>query len=88
MTEIGAATAGGDAAALRRAAHTLKGTVSAFGAAEACALAQRLEDMGRDGCLQAARDACAALAEALARLGPALSAFRQRQPQAQSDKHG
>jgi HPt (histidine-containing phosphotransfer) domain-containing protein len=77
MTAIGAAVARGDPATLRRSAHTLKGTVSAFGAAEVCALAQRLEDMGRDGCLQGAHEACVALAEALARLGPALSAFRE-----------
>jgi PAS domain S-box-containing protein len=77
MAEIGAAVARGEAATLRRMAHTLKGTVSGFGAAEACALAQRLEDMGHGGCLQGGQEACAALAEALARLEPALAAFRE-----------
>jgi PAS domain S-box-containing protein len=77
MAEIGAALARGDAATLRRMAHTLKGTLSGFGAAEACALAQRLEDMGRGECLQGGPKVCAALAEALARLEPALAAFRE-----------
>jgi two-component system, sensor histidine kinase and response regulator len=77
MTEIGAAVARGEAATLRRMAHTLKGTMSTFGAVEACALAQRLEDMGRGECLQGGQEACAALAEALARLAPALAAFRE-----------
>jgi PAS domain S-box-containing protein len=77
MTAIGAALARGEAATLRRMAHTLKGTVSGFGAAEACALAQRLEDMGRGGCLQGGQEAYAALAEALARLEPALATFRE-----------
>jgi CheY-like chemotaxis protein len=77
MTEIGAAVARGEAATLRRMAHTLKGTVSVFGAGEVSALAQRLEDMGRDKCLQGSQEVCAALTEALARLGPALAAFRE-----------
>jgi PAS domain S-box-containing protein len=77
LTEIGASVARGEAATLRRMAHTLKGTMSTFGATEACALAQRLEDMGRSECLQGGQEVCAALAEALARLGPALSAFRE-----------
>jgi HPt (histidine-containing phosphotransfer) domain-containing protein len=77
MAEIGAAVARGEAPTLRRMAHTLKGTVSGFGAAEACALAQRLEDMGHGGCLQGGQEACVALAEALARLEPALAAFRE-----------
>jgi PAS domain S-box-containing protein len=76
MAAIGAAVAGGDAGSLRREAHTLRGAVGVFGAQEASALAQRLEDMGRQGRLEGAAEACAALTETLARLGSELAAFR------------
>jgi CheY-like chemotaxis protein len=77
MTELSAAVTRGEAATVKRMAHTFKGTMGTFGAAEAGALAQRLEDMGRDGGLQGAAEAFAALAGALARLKPALAAFRE-----------
>src|SRR5262249_14576597 len=74
--ELNAALARGEATKLRRTAHTLKGALGTFGAAEACALAQRMEDLGRDGRLQGGEEVYAALTEALSRLGPALSAYR------------
>ncbi len=43
------AVARGDAAAVRRAAHTIKGAVGYFGADEAGALADRLQELGRAG---------------------------------------
>jgi signal transduction histidine kinase/CheY-like chemotaxis protein len=49
MAEITAAYEAGDSVALSRAAHTLKGSVSLFGAEAARAAAQRLELIGREG---------------------------------------
>jgi CheY-like chemotaxis protein len=76
MAEIGAAVKRQDAATLQRVAHTLKGTVSAFGAAKVCELAQRLEDMGRHANVEGAEEVRAKLDSAVARLLPALSSFR------------
>jgi two-component system, sensor histidine kinase and response regulator len=76
MAEIGVAVKRQDAATLQRVAHTLKGTVSAFGAAKVCELAQRLEDMGRNANVEGAEDVRAKLEAAVARLLPALSSFR------------
>ena len=56
----------GDADAMARAAHTLKGSVGNFAAKEAFAIAQRLENMGRDGQLDGARAECVALESELA----------------------
>ena len=43
------AVTAGDAAALRKAAHKLRGSIVAFGMAEAVERARRLEAMGADG---------------------------------------
>jgi PAS domain S-box-containing protein len=75
LNEVRAAVAAGDAPRLRRAAHTLKGSASTFGARAACEAAQRLELMGRAGDLAGAEEACAALAAALNHLQPALAAL-------------
>ena len=56
----------GNATALARAAHALKGSVGNFGAEEASAIAQRLENIGRDGQLDAASEECIALESELA----------------------
>ncbi len=61
-----------DAAGLRRAAHTLKGAVGYFGAAEVGAAALRLEELGRGGDLASAPAALESLEQALSRLRPAL----------------
>ncbi len=67
------ALARGDAGALRRAAHTLKGTVSNFAAPAATAAALRLERMGREGDLSQAAEGCAALETEIERLKPLLA---------------
>ena len=66
------AAARGDAVGLHRAAHTIKGAVGYFGAAEASAAALRLEELGRAGDLAAATAAVAELEQALDRLTAAL----------------
>jgi HPt (histidine-containing phosphotransfer) domain-containing protein len=76
LAALRAAVARGDGPAVRCAAHALKGSVSTFGAPEAVEAAGRLEEMGRAGDLGGAREACAALEAALARLGPPLAAVR------------
>jgi HPt (histidine-containing phosphotransfer) domain-containing protein len=49
MADIEAAYAARDADALNRAAHSLKGSVSLFGAAAAMAGARRIEELARTG---------------------------------------
>ena len=63
-----------DAVLLRRAAHSLKGAVSNFGAPAVVAAAQRLESLGHAGNLVEARAACARLQETLDRVQPELDA--------------
>jgi CheY-like chemotaxis protein len=67
-----AALAQADAAALRAAAHTLKGAVGNLSATPAYEAARRLEDLAHDGQLDAAGPALQALETALDRLRPAL----------------
>lgn len=49
MAAIADASASGDASALERAAHTLKGAVANIGALQVQAACARLEQQGRDG---------------------------------------
>jgi two-component system, sensor histidine kinase and response regulator len=72
MADVQAAVTGGDAPALIRAAHTLKGSAANFGAHQAFEAAQELERMGRSGNLQLANPACHRLEEALERVRMAL----------------
>ena len=72
MDQIRHAIARGEAPELRRAAHTLKGSVSVFGAEPAREAAWRLESMGREGNLSQAETAWAALENEIERLKPAL----------------
>jgi CheY-like chemotaxis protein len=65
-----------DGSRLRLAAHTLKGSVSNFGAAEAKAAAERLELMGRGQQWDGAEEALAVLERAVGRLEPALAGLR------------
>jgi PAS domain S-box-containing protein len=58
----------GDAALVRRLAHTLKGAAGNLGAASVAGRARELEDLGRTGDLAAGAAALAALEEALGRL--------------------
>jgi HPt (histidine-containing phosphotransfer) domain-containing protein len=87
MSEIRTAFARGDAAALRRAAHTVKGAIGYFGDA-AHRAAARLEALAQDGDLAAAEAAGADLEAEFGRLRPALDAIRRELragPKAQDD---
>jgi signal transduction histidine kinase/DNA-binding response OmpR family regulator/HPt (histidine-containing phosphotransfer) domain-containing protein len=73
LERVRVAVAAGDRAGLERAAHELKGAVGVFGAAAAVAAALRLETMGREGNLEGAAEACAALEGELLRVRQALT---------------
>jgi signal transduction histidine kinase/DNA-binding response OmpR family regulator len=66
------ALAAGDADAVKRAAHALKGSLAAFAATRAVGLAQGLEQQGEAGDLARAREAWSELEAELARLDGAL----------------
>jgi HPt (histidine-containing phosphotransfer) domain-containing protein len=72
LADVKQAVDRGDAAALRRAAHKLKGVVANFGAPAAVAAALRLEEMGLGQDLSGAAAAYDELAAALGRLRPEL----------------
>jgi HPt (histidine-containing phosphotransfer) domain-containing protein len=74
LKDARSAAARGDAAALRRAAHTIRGAVGYFGAAEAAAAAARVEELGRAGDPADAVAALPLLEQALDRLTAALAA--------------
>lgn len=76
LARITAAIEAGDAGALRRTAHTLKGAVSNFCAPRATAAAQAVEDAGRDNRLDAAPALVAALHDELSRVREALLPHR------------
>jgi CheY-like chemotaxis protein len=77
MSEIQEPIARGDAQALERAAHTLKGCVGTFGAKGAYDLALTLETMGRGENLAEAKKTYAKLEAEIARLTGALAAFKE-----------
>jgi PAS domain S-box-containing protein len=72
LQRVAAAVRAGDPEAVRQAAHTLKGSASNFGAADATRLALCLEEMGRAGDLAGAEEVYAQLEAALHRLREAL----------------
>jgi CheY-like chemotaxis protein len=72
IAELRQAVERGDAAAVQRTAHTLKGMVGQLGARTAYDVALRIEAMGRQRDLSQAGAACAALADALDRVHPAV----------------
>ncbi|APR79642.1 Signal transduction histidine kinase [Minicystis rosea] len=76
MGDIHAAIAAGDAALLKRAAHTLKGAVDSCGGRRVRSVAKDLEHMGREGSLAGAEEAAAHLDREMALLLPALLRFR------------
>jgi signal transduction histidine kinase/CheY-like chemotaxis protein len=78
MAGIRDAMSQGNTSALRRAAHTLKGSADVFAAQPAVAAALRLETMGREGELTNVEDAWLALEAIIAQLLPALEAWAQR----------
>ena len=75
LEQIRAALSSGDATSLEKAAHTLKGCVSNFGARRAREAALELEKIGRAGELQRAGDACSALELEMQRFEQALMAL-------------
>ncbi len=75
MAEIRAALDSGNAVALERAAHSLKGSVGNFGAQAAFHAALRLEAIGRARDLTSAREAFRSLVVAMDSLRPALTAL-------------
>jgi HPt (histidine-containing phosphotransfer) domain-containing protein len=64
-----------DAGKLEHSAHTLKGSVSNFGADAATNAAYQLEVLGRRGCLEQAPEALRALELHFAALAPALASL-------------
>ncbi|ACP22909.1 putative sensor-regulator protein (plasmid) [Sinorhizobium fredii NGR234] len=74
VAAIDAAYADGDAAELRRAAHTLKGSADVIGADGVAIAAQRVADLGREGNLASLREVRGAMTAELARLQPLLQA--------------
>jgi two-component system sensor histidine kinase/response regulator len=77
MCEIKEPIARGDARALERAAHTLKGCVGTFGAKRAYDLALALETMGREKDLVTAHEIYAKLEAKIAGLTGALVALKE-----------
>jgi signal transduction histidine kinase/CheY-like chemotaxis protein/HPt (histidine-containing phosphotransfer) domain-containing protein len=73
VEEMRGAAAAGDAGRLRRAAHTLKGTVNIFGPSPVAASAARLEDLGRAGKTDGAGTLVQELAAQIERLVPSLA---------------
>jgi HPt (histidine-containing phosphotransfer) domain-containing protein len=72
LIDLRKAAAAGNAVDLRRAAHTIKGAVGYFGADEAGAAADRLQELGRAGDVGAAIAFVPELEQALERLTAAL----------------
>ncbi|MEO7144567.1 MAG: Hpt domain-containing protein, partial [Bryobacteraceae bacterium] len=68
----------GDVRVVERTAHTLKGSVSNFGAEEVCRAALYLETLGRTGDLAPAAEALGQLESALEALNPDLVALAGR----------
>jgi len=74
LNDLRKAAAASNAVDLRRAAHTIKGAVGYFGADEAGAAADRLQELGRAGDVAAAVAGVPELEQALERLSAALRA--------------
>jgi CheY-like chemotaxis protein len=72
LTEIDSAIVEGDAKRLRLAAHTLKGSLSFFGARSASENARQLEMMGLGGIMTDAAAVFTTLQEQMSRLHPAI----------------
>lgn len=86
LAEIKEAVRRGDAEALRRAAHTLKGSVGNFTAKKPFEVSQRLEAMGTDGDLDTAGDACATLERELTLLNVELRKLARDRSKRKTDK--
>lgn len=75
VEQIRSAIAAGDPDALRRAAHALKGTISNFPVGPAREIASRMEMVGFDGDIPAARDIYPVLEQEVGRLRSVLPAL-------------
>ena len=75
MEQIRDAISAGDTTALRRAAHALKGTISNFPSGRARGVAARMEGIGFDGDIEAAREALPQLEQEVERLKTVLPAL-------------
>jgi two-component system, sensor histidine kinase and response regulator len=75
LARVREAAARGDALALERAAHALKGSVGNFAADEAYQAALDVEYYARQGLLGGAAEACERLERAIGRLRPAVEAL-------------
>jgi PAS domain S-box-containing protein len=75
LADLRRALAAGNTAALRDAAHTLKGALGTLGAQTALDAALRVETLGREGRLVGADEALALLEIEIERLRPQLTAF-------------
>ncbi len=73
LTELEQALASQDASAFTRAAHTIKGSSSNFGAGRLSKLAQEIELQGKTGSLTASAAACAGLKTEYALVAQALT---------------
>jgi CheY-like chemotaxis protein len=73
MTELREAIDCGDAERLEQAAHTLKGSLGHFHAHSSIRAALRLEEIGRSGEMNGAREALAEMERQISRLKPALA---------------
>ena len=78
LREIQAALTTGDASGVERYAHSLKGSVSTFGAKDVFESALALEKLGRSGDLSCAPEAVAKLEQSLSSLHPELEALLHR----------
>jgi HPt (histidine-containing phosphotransfer) domain-containing protein len=76
LDEVRAAIAARDAARLRRAGHSLKGSCGYFAAQRACCAALAIETLGQNGSLDKADSAVEELARELQRLNPVLAEFQ------------
>lgn len=74
-SRLATAIASGDAAAIERVAHTLKGILGTFGAAASRTLVARLEILGRNGDVASAADCFAEFRERLHKLLEILKEF-------------
>jgi two-component system sensor histidine kinase/response regulator len=80
LAEIHTAIVTRDPNTLERAAHTLQGSLSVFGAEVASAAAQELESLGRAGGVDGAEAICAALDTEVARLSTVLAEMTAANP--------
>ena len=80
LEKIRDAVNNGDPSGVEQHAHSLKGSVSIFGAKESLDAAFSLEKQGRSGDLTAAPDGLKRLEQALASLKPELEEIQARNP--------